>query len=122
MRVRKLDNNHDMCFGYSSKDFYSDQNELIAQNIYTRLMLWIGEWFLDDTEGTDWAGKCLGKHTEYQAALEIRSRILGTDGVNQIKDLSIEMDSINRKLHLIGNVVTIYGDLRLQFGDNYGNN
>lgn len=115
MRVRKLDANRDMEFGNSSSGFYRDCPEAIAQNIYTRLMLWTGEWFLNEDEGTDWAGKCLGKHTEQQAAIEIRSRVLGTSGVTKINNITVELDSATRKLKLTGEVETEYGDLRLQF-------
>lgn len=110
MKVRKLDKNNDMTFGSGNLNFYENQIEGVAQNIYTALSLWLGEWFLDTTAGTDWAGKCLGKNTLRSAETEIRRAILSVDGVNEILSLSTTIDPTLRKVTIDTNINTLYGD------------
>lgn len=118
MLLRKLDNNGDMQFGNGTANFYKDTPEAIAQNIYTRLKLWLGEWYLDTDEGTDWLGKCLGKNSMDSALLEIKQRILGTTGVNSIQNFSASIEPTSRKLTITGTVNTIYGDTDINYSDN----
>lgn len=118
MLLRKLDNNGDMQFGNGNANFYKDTPEAIAQNIYTRLKLWLGEWYLDTDEGTDWLGKCLGKNSMDSALLEIKQRILGTTGVNSIQNFSASIEPTSRKLTITGTVNTIYGDTDINYSDN----
>lgn len=117
MLLRKLDNNGDMQFGNGIANFYKDTPEAIAQNIYTRLKLWLGEWYLDTDEGTDWLGKCLGKNSMDSALLEIKQRILGTTGVNSIQNFSASIEPTSRKLTITGTVNTIYGDTDINYSD-----
>lgn len=117
MLLRKLDNNGDMQFGNGTANFYKDTPEAIAQNIYTRLKLWLGEWYLDTDEGTDWLGKCLGKNSMDSALLEIKQRILGTTGVNSIQNFSASIEPTSRKLTITGTVNTIYGDTNINYSD-----
>ena len=118
MLLRKLDNNGDMQFGNGNANFYKDTPEAIAQNIYTRLKLWLGEWYLDTDEGTDWLGKCLGKNSMDSALLEIKQRILGTTGVNSIQNFSASIEPTSRKLTITGTVNTIYGNTDINYSDN----
>lgn len=118
MLLRKLDSNGDMQFGNGTANFYKDTPEAIAQNIYTRLKLWLGEWYLDTDEGTDWLGKCLGKNSIDSALLEIKQRILGTTGVNSIQNFSASIEPTSRKLTITGTVNTIYGDTDINYSDN----
>lgn len=118
MLLRKLDNNGDMQFGNGTANFYKDTPEAIAQNIYTRLKLWLGEWYLDTDEGTDWLGKCLGKNSMDSALLEIKQRILGTTGVNSIQNFSASIEPTSRKLTITGTVNTIYGNTDINYSDN----
>ena len=117
MLLRKLDNNGDMQFGNGTANFYKDTPEAIAQNIYTRLKLWLGEWYLDTDEGTDWLGKCLGKNSMDSALLEIKQRILGTTGVNSIQNFSASIEPTSRKLTITGTVNTVYGDTDINYSD-----
>lgn len=109
MKVRRLDNNKDMTFGSGKLNFHEDSIEGVAQNVYTALSLWLGEWFLDTTAGTDWMGKCLGKNTLSRAETEIRRAILSTDGVNEIISLSSNFDNFERKVTIDANINTLYG-------------
>lgn len=119
MLVRKLDSNGDMQLGQGSANFYSNSADGVAQMVYTRLKLWLGEWYLDTADGTDWLGKCLGKNTVDSALLEIKRRIMATEGVSEIKNLSASIEPTNRRLSVQGVITTIYGDAQLNFNDSF---
>lgn len=119
MLVRKLDSNGDMQLGQGSANFYSNSADGVAQMVYTRLKLWLGEWYLDTADGTDWFGKCLGKNTVDSALLEIKRRIMATEGVSEIKNLSASIEPTNRRLSVQGVITTIYGDAQLNFNDSF---
>lgn len=84
MRVRALDANGDMTFGQSQNNFLINSSAAVAQNIQTRLLLFLGEWFIDTSDGTDWNGSVLGKYTRGLYDKVLQARILGTPGVTSI--------------------------------------
>ena len=80
MIYRKLDKNSD----YQLGAFLADSPACVAQAVQTRLNLWVGEWFLDVTDGTPYMQDILGRNTNYD--FEIKARILTTPGVVSITD------------------------------------
>ena len=54
MKMRRIDTNGDIHFGYGDSDFISDSAQTVAQKVVQRLRLWEGEWFLDISAGTPW--------------------------------------------------------------------
>lgn len=113
MRYRKLDDSGDYSFGKGSADFYANQPEAVAQAVKTRLDLWLGEWFLDTTDGMAWRTKVLGKYTQQAYDAAIQSRILGTDGVTEITAYQSVFDSSIRKLNVTVTINTAYGTTTL---------
>lgn len=107
MRVRQLDANGDMQFGSGAADFYLNAPAGVGQCIKTRLLLVLGEWFLDTTQGTDWGGKIIGRHGAGSYDAEIKRVILGTQGVDSIVSYSSNL-GIDRKLTINARVMTIY--------------
>lgn len=103
----------DMTFGFGSGDFLRDSPDAVAQAVWTRLRLWTGEWFLDDTEGTPYTGSVLGMGTRSTFAPAIRERILGTPGVLSITEFSSGFDGDARTAFVEATVETIYGALAL---------
>lgn len=87
---------HDMTFGAGSVNFLVDSPDAVAQSVLTRLRLWTGEWFLDETEGTPYLTAVVGKGTNLTYEPAIRERILGTTGVSSIIDLSTSIDPDGR--------------------------
>lgn len=85
--------------------FEKNTPEIVAQQAKSRLMLWLGEWFLDTSEGTPWLQDVIGRDTNYD--LEIQSRILSTTGVIEISDYSSSIT--NRLLQVNCAISTIYG-------------
>ncbi|WHL27754.1 hypothetical protein QJS63_26220 [Pseudomonas juntendi] len=60
MTVRKLDANGDLAMG-QEKLLTGYSAEEVAQNVRTRLKFFLGEWFLNTADGTDWFGVCWAK-------------------------------------------------------------
>lgn len=119
MRVRRLDNNNDMTFGNGGLNYLQDCTEAVAQNVYTRLKLWLGEWFQDKNQGVDYLGKCLEKNSIDTAADEIRRHILQTDGVLDVRNYSVTTDPDKRAIGITGELVTVYGKTQLNYNGSY---
>jgi hypothetical protein len=111
MRVRMLDANGDMTFGFGQANFYHNSPAGVAQCIKTRLLLLAGEWFLDSTDGTPWSTEVLGKYTSGLYDPMIQARILGTTGVVGIVDgtYTSSFNSQLRTLAISCIVTTLYG-------------
>jgi len=90
MRVRKVTpraldgSGGDYVFGSGGQDYWHDVPDAPAQLCASRLHLEVGQWFLDRSEGIDYRRRVLGKRTEATRDAEIRTRILGTQGVTGI--------------------------------------
>jgi len=109
MRYRKLDASGDMVFGGDQAAFFRDVPEAPAQACMTRLQLYLGEWFLDTSDGTPWKTKVLGKHTEATRDPVIRARILGTQGVSSISTYASQVNRDTRAFAAQANIETSYG-------------
>lgn len=114
MRYRKLDKSGDMIFGNQQADFYRDQPEAVAQAVLTRLRLWVGEWFIDTTEGTPYQQAMLGAHKTKTIEPAIRARILGTQDVTSIEELSLTIDPDSRRASIAAVINTAFGSTQLQ--------
>lgn len=108
-RVRALSATGDYTFGQGSANYLVNSSAMVAQNVQTRLLLMQGEWFLDITEGTPYATAILGKGTKSLYDQAIKTRILGTFGVNSIVEYSSELQ--NRLLSVTATIDTIYGPI-----------
>jgi hypothetical protein len=109
MRYRKLDENGDMSFGSGLADFYIDVPEAISQSVLTRLRLWVGEWFLDESEGTPYSQAVLGVGKRQTIEPAMRARILSTPGVTEIVSLNVVIDDNKRSARITSEINTIYG-------------
>jgi hypothetical protein len=102
MIYRQLDSNHD----YQLNKFLKDSPETVGQAVKTRLLLWLGEWSFDTSDGTPYLEDIFGVNTNYD--LEIQNRILGTDNVLEILDYSSKIDT-NRNLTVTTRLNTTFG-------------
>lgn len=109
MRVRKLSPTGDFTFGGGQADYYRDQAEAVAQLAKTRLLLFLGEWFLDIQDGTPWRTKVLGNRTADTRDAVIRARILDTPGVTKITTYDSRVDRATRRMTVAVQIETIYG-------------
>ena len=109
MRYRPLDQNGDYTI---SRTWLVDSPEAVAQAIQTRLGLFAGEWFLDNTDGTPYSTEVLGRNTVSTYDLAIRERILDTPGVTEIIDYASVLTP-DRHLTISATVATQYGTATL---------
>ena len=109
MRYRALSDTGDMRFGNQQQNFLRDTPETVAQAVLTRLRLWLGEWFFDQTEGTPYQQAALGKHPLDSVDPAFRSRILNTQGVTSIDEFSVAIDPDERTVSVSATINTQYG-------------
>jgi hypothetical protein len=120
MRYRKLSLLGDYTFGNGQLNFYRDVPDAVAQAVKTRLLLWLGEWFLNLEEGTPYMQGILGKYSKEVADTTIQERVLDTQGVLNIENYESILDTTNRSLSVSFTLNTIYGPTQIEV-NNYAN-
>lgn len=89
----------------------------VAQIIATRLRLFLGEYFLDTNEGTDWFAKVLTKQGSIaQTDALAQQRIIRTDKVVSLLSYESDSDISARTYTLTAEVLTDYGVVTVQSG------
>lgn len=120
MRYRKLTADDDYSFGNSQLDFYRDEPAAVGQAVKTRLLLWLGEWFLDIEEGTPYMQGILGKYSVDVANTTIQDRVINTQGLVDFENYESVKDADNRSLSVEFDINTIYGPTSVEIA-NYAN-
>ncbi len=91
--------------------------EYIAQELSGRLKFLKGEWYLDQRQGVPYFEKIFVKAPNLDYITSIfRSVILGTQGVSQVKDLSVSLDTLTREAELSFSAIADTGDI-IPIGD-----
>jgi hypothetical protein len=110
MTVRKLDADGDLALG--KEEFLTGYSaEEVAQNVVTRLKFFLGEWFLNTADGTDWFGSVLGKGSALASRESvIRRRILLTPGCAGMTAFSVTSDALTRELTVSASIVSTSGE------------
>jgi len=111
MRYRALTPEGDYNLGATGQ-FLTNTPAAVGQAIMTRLRLMTGEWFLDSDEGTAYQTKILGYGTQGTRDIEIKRRILDTQGVQELLEYSSEVQA-DRSFKISARVATIYGEVQL---------
>jgi hypothetical protein len=109
MRYRKLSPTGDFTFGQQQTNFYVNQPEAPAQAVQTRLELRLGSWFLDTSDGTDWANSVLGVRTGLLRDPVIRNRVLTTQGITAIDNYNSVFEPNTRAFSATFGLETQYG-------------
>lgn len=109
MRYRKLDQNGDRVFGSGLSAFWIDVPDAPAQAVLTRLQLYLGEWWLDTSDGTPWRTKVLGKFTGSTRDVVIRQRVLNTPEITAINNYSSNLNRDTRAFTVNMELDTAYG-------------
>lgn len=78
-------------------------DDALRQRLKLRLQDVQGDWFRDTTSGVDYFGAILGKYSNLTRKAEFRRVALGTEGVAQIRTLTLEIT--NRNLDVTLDVV-----------------
>ena len=113
MKVRKLDENGDIV---TNGVLWNYDSSAIAQNVSTRLKLFLGEYFRDITEGVPWLEKedggdgIFGKgYSLSQVESILRQRIVRTSGVVKLLKFTMDYTPTNRKISIYVMILTDYG-------------
>ena len=120
MRVRKLspqrnanglivDAGGDFTFGRGLNDYWINDPRGVAQTVETRLRFFVGDFFLDTSDGTPWRTAVLGKYTGATRDIAIRTRILQTPGVKAITSYGSTLNRDTRVFSIAAQIDTIYG-------------
>jgi hypothetical protein len=109
-----LSSTGDYTFGQSEADFYRDVPEAEGQAAQTRLLLWLGEFFLNIESGTPYMQGVLGKYSKATAEATLQDRILGTQGATEVNNIVSEIDPETRRMTLSCELETIYGPTRVE--------
>lgn len=120
MRYRKLSPTGDYTFGQSQANFWRDVPDAVGQACMTRLLLWLGEWFLNIDEGTPFMEGALGKYSVQDADIIIQDRALGTQGLTNVTDYVSQVDPDTRIYSAEFTIDTVYGPTAVQIA-NYAN-
>lgn len=77
-----------------------DPGKLAAQAIADQFNLWLGEWFLDTTQGFPWVQRILGKTSVNLTQVRglLRQAILLVPGVIAVEELNVTFDRVNLAL------------------------
>jgi len=83
-----------------------------VQHVRTRLLFYLGEWFLDTLAGTPWFEEVFVRPVNL-ATVEsvIKTRILETPGITGLTDFLMDYDRPIRKLRVLFSATTDFGDL-----------
>ncbi len=82
----------------------------VAQHVRSRLLFYLGEWFLDIETGMPWFQRIFAKPanlTETEARM--KSEIQGTPGVLKIDTFELIFDRTTRKVRVAFSLTTTYG-------------
>ena len=116
MKYRALDVNEDYSFGQGSTSFLSE-TDAVAQAIYTRLRLFLEEWWEDTGDGLPYfqsiAGAYLSRGKQLVDSI-IQKRIQGTKGVTDVYEFVSTYDPDTRHYSFQCKVNTIYGSISLE--------
>ena len=126
MRYRRLDENHDMCFGRGLSDYLVDSTgdpDAIAQAIKTRLLLFYGEWWEDIYDGLPLWQQILGQRITDISIIDriLTDRIMGlklpdgTDAITGVESVTSEFDGDTREYSFTCVVSTVFGQVVVRF-------
>ena len=96
---------------------FATGKDATRQAIIRRLRLFIGEYFLDATAGTDWFGGVLGKTRQDFAEATLKNRIITTPGVIGITEFSLTSEPTERRIIVQASVIDVNNEA-IQFALN----
>lgn len=90
------------------------EKDYVAQRVRTRLQLFLGEWFLDISQGVPWFEEILVKPANIVTTQAlIKNTILNTPEVTGIESYSDSFDPVNRKYTVNTVINSIYGQVQI---------
>lgn len=110
----------DYSFGNQLNDFWIDVPEAVAAAVKSSLLLWLGEWYLDNTVGTPYMQGILGPYSQQIADTTIQNQIMQVEGVTDIASYSSTLDESTRAMSVQATIDTEYGTTEVDI-QNYRN-
>jgi hypothetical protein len=102
----KLSAAHDLVFERGNLVLWDST----AQRVKTRLLMLLGEWFLDTIDGTPYLQQILIKNPNLEnVRAAIRDRIINTEGVRSIANLELDYDTVRRELSVTAGIIGAQG-------------
>jgi len=106
---RQLGPNNDPLWGQGSANFLRDA-AAVAQAIYSRLLLFEGEWWESVLDGTPMWQSILGvANSEQQISLLLQNRILGTPYVTGLTNVQVQVNQAARSFTMSADAQTAFG-------------
>lgn len=93
---------------------FKEGKEATAQGLKHRLRMFLGEYFLDISDGTPWFQSVLGKAPQDIAEVNIKERILSAPDVVGLTGFDFETDSNERSITIKSEVLDVNNE-QLQF-------
>jgi hypothetical protein len=106
MRYRPLDPNGDYTINVP---FLYNSPACVAQAVQTRMLLYLGEWFLDTSDGTPWFQNILGRQYNSDPDIYVKQRITGTPNVTSIASFTSALNHPIRSYTVTVTINTAYG-------------
>lgn len=91
----------------TSGEHFASGKEATRQSVIRRLRLFLGEFFLDATDGTDWFGGVLGKTRQDFAEATLKRRIITTPGIIGISSFSLTIEQRERRISVQASVIDV---------------
>ncbi|CUR48502.1 Phage protein [Alloalcanivorax xenomutans] len=91
----------------TSGNQFLDGKEATGQGIVHRLRTFLGEYFLDVSDGTPWFQSILGKTPDGIAEAAIKQRILSAPDVVNITAFRFERDGTQRRISVDADVIDV---------------
>ena len=112
MISRALDSNNDLIVSYGSLKTVEEGAEVV-QHVRSRLLFYLGEWFLDTEAGVPYFQEIFTKPANLANIESIfKSKILRTPGVQRLTDFSMDYQGgSERRLTVAFSAETIYGSI-----------
>lgn len=91
----------------TSGEHFARGKEATRQGIIRRLRLFLGEYFLDATDGTPWFEGVLGKTRQDFAEAALKRRIITAPGVIGISSFSLTLEPAERRITVQASVIDV---------------
>src|SRR5690606_38690821 len=114
MGTLKLNEDHDIAL-VNNRPVIATGADEVEQRLRCNLKLFLGEFFLDQSVGTPWRQVIFEKATPPETiAAAIKSVILATPGVVQLRSYSQSIDARTRELSVSFEVLSTDGEIVLE--------
>ena len=89
--------------------------DLVQQRVEIALRTFLGEWFLDEADGTDYWGKVFTDQPKTNLIEAMfRKRILDDEDIERLSSFSMTVDKRARSISISFDAVSTYGVLRVR--------